>query len=67
MRIAAALGLKGDIAGAKAVIAELQKLNPGVTSLARFRDLRPWGDTRYWALYGKTAAAGLRQAGFPDE
>jgi adenylate cyclase len=65
--LAGALGLKGEIAGAKAAIAESLRLNAEVRSLARFRDYRPWGNPRYWALFEKTAAAGLRRAGFPGE
>ena len=42
-------------------------LNPEVDSLARFRAYRPWGNPQYWELFEKTAAAGVRQAGFPDE
>jgi TolB-like protein/class 3 adenylate cyclase/Flp pilus assembly protein TadD len=65
--LAAALGLKGDLDGAKMVLAESLKLNPEVNSLASFRAYRPWGNPKYWQLYEKTAAAGLRRAGFPDE
>jgi TolB-like protein len=65
--LAGALGLKGEIGSAKTAVAEAVKLNPEVSSLARFRDYRPWGNPRYWALFEKTAAAGLRRAGFPDE
>jgi Tfp pilus assembly protein PilF len=65
--LAAATGLKGDLDEAKAALAESLKLNPEVDSLARFRARRPWGNPRYWTLFEKTAAAGLRQAGLPDE
>ena len=65
--LAAALGLKGDLDGAKTVLAESLKLNPEVDSLARFRAYRPWGNSEYWQLFEKTAAAGLRRAGFPDQ
>ena len=65
--LAASLGLNGDFPGAKAELAESLKLNPEVDSLARFRAYRPWGNPQYWALFEKTAAAGARQAGFPDE
>ena len=65
--LAAALGLKGDLDGAKAALAEAIKLNPEVNSLAQFRAYRPWGNPQYWALFEKTAAAGLRRVGFPDE
>ena len=65
--LAAALGLNRDLDGAKAALAESLKLNPEVDSLARFRFYRPWGNPQYWALFEKTAATGLRQAGLPDE
>ena len=65
--LAAALGLKGDLNAANAVLAELVRIKPEVNSLARFRVYRPWGNPQYWTLYEKTAAAGLRRAGFPDE
>jgi len=65
--LAAALGLKGSLDEAKAVLVESLKLNPKVDSLARFRAYRPWGSPQYWALFEKTAAAGVRQAGFPDQ
>jgi hypothetical protein len=45
----------------------LLKVKPMVNSLARFRDFCPWGNPQYWALCEKTAAAGLRRTGFPDE
>ena len=65
--LAGALGLKGDLNAANAVLAELVRIKPEVNSLARFRVYRPWGNPQYWTLYEKTAAAGLRRAGFPDE
>ena len=65
--LAAAMGLKGDRDEAKAALAESLGRNPEVDSLARFRAYRPWGSPQYWALFEKTAATGLRQAGLPDE
>jgi TolB-like protein/Tfp pilus assembly protein PilF len=65
--LAAAMGLKGNLDEAKAALMESLKLNPQVDSLARFRAYRPWGSPQYWALFEKTAAAGVRQAGFRDE
>ena len=65
--LAAATGLKGDLDEAKAALARSLKLNPEVDSLARFRARRPWGNPQYWALFENTAAAGVRQAGFPEE
>jgi TolB-like protein/class 3 adenylate cyclase len=65
--LAAASGLKGDLDGAKLALTESLKLNPEVNSLARLRARRPWGSPQYWVLFENTAAAGVRQAGFPDE
>jgi TolB-like protein/class 3 adenylate cyclase len=65
--LAAALGLRGDFDAAKAAFTESLKLNPEVNSLAQFRAYRPWGNPEYWALFEKTAAAGLRRAGVSDE
>jgi adenylate cyclase len=67
LRLAAALGLKGHLDEARAVLAEAIKLNPEVNSLARWRACRPEGNAQYWALAEKTLNVGLRRAGFPDE
>ena len=69
--LAGALGLKGDLDGAKAALAESLKLRPEVTSLAQWRVWVPW--TRkdrsplYWAQEDKTLDEGLRRIGFPEE
>jgi predicted transglutaminase-like cysteine proteinase len=60
-------GSRADLDADRTALAELRKVNPEVNSLARFRDLRPWGNSQYWALYEKTAAYGMRRAGFPEE
>jgi len=65
--LAAALGLTGDLEGAKAALAESLIMKPDVSSLAQFRACRPWGNVQHWTLFEKTAAAGLRRADFPDE
>ncbi len=49
--LAAALGLKGDIDGAKTATAELLKVKPEVSSLARSRAYRPWGNPQCWTFY----------------
>jgi len=67
LALASALGLKGDLVEAKAVLAEAIKLKPEINSLARWRDENPVGNREYWALADKTVAAGLRRAGLPDE
>jgi TolB-like protein/Tfp pilus assembly protein PilF len=64
--LAAALGLSGASADAKTALAAMLKLKPEANSLAQYRDLRPWGNPRYWELFEKTAAAGLRRVGFRD-
>jgi adenylate cyclase len=65
--LAAALGLKGDLDGAGTILVDLLKIKPEINSLTQFRAHRPWGNPKYWTLFEKTAAAGLRQVGFPDE
>ncbi len=40
--LAGALGLKGDLDGGRASLAEGIKLRPEMNSIAHFRDLRPW-------------------------
>jgi TolB-like protein/cytochrome c-type biogenesis protein CcmH/NrfG len=64
--LAAALGLSGASEDAKTALAAMLKLKPEASSLAQYRDLRPWGNPRYWELFEKTAAAGLRRVGFRD-
>ena len=65
--LAAALGLKGDLDGAREALAKSLAIKPDVNSLARFRALRPWGNAQHRALFEETAEAGLRRVGFPDE
>ena len=68
--LAGALGLKGDLAGAKAALAESLKLKPEVNSLAQWHDYVPWtskeSSPRFWALQDKTFSEGLRRIGFPE-
>jgi tetratricopeptide (TPR) repeat protein len=67
LSLASALGLRGDLDEAKAVLAEAIKLKPELNSLARWRDYSHAGNSEYWALWEKMAAIGLRRIGFPDE
>jgi TolB-like protein/Tfp pilus assembly protein PilF len=70
VRLAGALGLKGDIDEAQAEIAEMLKLKPEANSVARLRAIEAstgGGDPRRQALVEKTIYAGLRRAGFPEE
>ena len=68
LTLAGALGLRGDLNGARTSLAESIKLKPEVNSFARFRAHMPWTtNPGYTALYEPTLHAGLRRAGFPDE
>src|SRR6516162_8084167 len=66
-RLAAALGLRGQLDEARAALAESIRLNPEVNSLSRQRTAQPWGTPQYWSLYENTVNAGLRRVGIPDE
>jgi adenylate cyclase len=65
--LAGALGLRGDLDEARAVLADGIKLKPEVNSWARYRAQFPRDNPQYLALREKTMAVGLRRAGFPDE
>ena len=65
--LAAALGLKGELDEARAVLAEAIKLRPEFNSLARWRAYMTWGSPEYWALRERTTIVGLRRSGMPDE
>jgi Flp pilus assembly protein TadD len=61
--LAGALGIKGELDGARAALAEGIKLKPEVNSVAQWRVHQPW----QWMLREKTLIAGLNRAGLPDE
>jgi class 3 adenylate cyclase/TolB-like protein/Tfp pilus assembly protein PilF len=64
--LAGALGLRGDIAEARAELKEVQRLKPEAGSLAGWLTLQPWiGNPGFMALRAKTIDVGLRQAGMP--
>ena len=68
MWLAGALGLQGDLDGAKAELNEGITLKPEINLLSRWRAHQPSiGVPRYWALYEQTLIVGLRRAGFPEE
>jgi hypothetical protein len=71
LELAGALGLKGDLDGAKAALAELLKLKPEINSLAQWHEYVPWtskeSSPRFWALQDKTFSEGLRRIGFPEK
>jgi adenylate cyclase len=66
--LAAALALNGDLAGARAALAESLKLKPEINSMVRQR--ARWAYTNnpaFRALAEKTIDAGLRKAGMPED
>jgi adenylate cyclase len=67
--LAAALGLKGDVNEAKAVLAESLKLRPEWNSLAALRaNVLNWdASPQFVTLREKTVDVGLRRAGLPDK
>jgi adenylate cyclase len=65
--LAGALGFKGDLDEARAVLTEGVKLRPDVNSLARYRAQFPWNDPQYLALRANSMEAGLLRAGFSEE
>jgi adenylate cyclase len=64
--LAGALGFKGDLDEARALLTEGIKLRPDVNSLARYRAQFPWSDPQYLTLRANSMEAGLRRAGFPE-
>jgi Tfp pilus assembly protein PilF len=69
LELAGALGLKGDLDGAKAALAELLKLKPEINSLAQWHAYVPWtskeSSPRF--LQNETFSEGLRRIGFPEK
>ena len=65
--LAGALGLKGDMEGAKGSLADLQKTKPEINSIANSYVYAPFlAYPPYRALIDKTINEGLRRAGFPE-
>ena len=65
--LAAALGLKGDLDGATAALSEFAEAQSSGQLACPIPCLPALGNLQYWELFEKTAAAGLRRVGFPDE
>ena len=66
--LGAALGLKGDVDEAKAVLAESLKVRPEWNSLAQLGKVPNWNASpQFVALREKTVDVGLRRAGLPAE
>jgi hypothetical protein len=67
LHLAGALGLKGDLDGGRASLAESLRLKPEIDSIAHFRDLRPWySSPKCLELEEHTVMEGLRHLGFPE-
>ena len=65
--LAGALGLKGDLDGGRASLAEGLKLRPELNSVANFRDLRPYySSPKALELEEHTVIDGLRRIGFSE-
>jgi len=69
LRLAAALGLRGDIDEAKAALAEFLKLKPELNSIAKLHAFLSqfYNNPQLAALAEKTWDVGLRRAGLLDE
>jgi len=69
--LAGALGLKGDLDGGKAALADSLKIKPEVNSMAQWYVYVPWTSKtqspRFWALEDKTFGEGMRRIGFPED
>ena len=65
LNLAAALALRGDLDEARLCLTEALRLNPQITSIAKFPDFR--GTAEYTALREKTLFVGLRRAGLPEQ
>ena len=65
--LAGALGLKGDLDGGRASLAEGLRLKPEMSSITNFRDLRPYySSPKCLELEQRTVMEGLRRLGFPE-
>ena len=65
--LAGALGLKGDLDGAKSALADMQMIKPEVNSIANFYVYLPFTSyPTYRAQIEKTIHEGLRRVGFPE-
>jgi len=66
--LAAALGARGDIDEAQAILAEALRLKPEFNSVACLRaTYSSMSNPQFVVILDKTAGVGLRRAGFPDE
>ncbi len=66
--LAGALGLKGDLDGGRAALAESLKLKPEVNSITQYHLVKTWYSApKALAQEDKTLSAGLRRIGFPEK
>jgi adenylate cyclase len=67
LNLAGALGLKGDLEGGRAALAESLKLKPEINSIAQYLALKPWySSPKELPLEDHTLLDGLRRIGFPE-
>jgi adenylate cyclase len=65
--LAGALGLKGDLDGGKAALAESLKLKPEIDSIAHYLARKPWySSPKELPMEDQTLLEGLRRIGFPE-
>jgi adenylate cyclase len=67
LKLAGALGLKGEIDQARAETAEMVRLKPEINSVARVRGFVWYRNPQFQVLHDRTVIQGLRNAGFPEE
>jgi class 3 adenylate cyclase/TolB-like protein/Flp pilus assembly protein TadD len=67
LKLAGALGLKGEIEEARVEAAEMVKLKPDMNSVARVRGYVFYRNPQFQVLHDRTIIQGLRNAGFPEE
>jgi adenylate cyclase len=67
LKLAGALGLKGEIDEARAEAAEMVRLKPDINSVARVRGYVWYRNPQFQILHDRTVIQGLRNAGFPEE
>jgi len=67
LKLAGALGLKGQIDEARAELAEVIRLKPDLNSVARVRGYVWYRNPQFQVLHDRTVIQGLRNAGFPEE
>jgi adenylate cyclase len=67
LKLAGALGLKGETEAARAELAEMVRLKPDMNSVARVRGFVFYRNPQFQALHDRTIIQGVRNAGFPEE